>query len=250
MCSPRGVRYWKLPATTTATDGFVCCSSNARSRGPAVQMMSAASHPSPDASVTPRVRADAPDRALASSSAETPAAIFPKNVRWSAATMLAPQSRRPVASMAPPRDGDPHSLPRKIMSTSTASQPSQPTTSPDAALAIRILREGYGPGAWHGPDLRAAISDVSVSSAFRRPAPGRHNIAEIVAHHAFYVRSVIDRLGGTAEAFPLDGEDWFTLDDERAMTWSAIVAMLESLQTTLATHVGRSSQNGKTADEQ
>jgi hypothetical protein len=29
-----------------------------------------------------------------------------------------------------------------------------PTTSLDPALAARIVREGYGPGAWHGANLQ------------------------------------------------------------------------------------------------
>ena len=49
----------------------------------------------------------------------------------------------------------------------------------------RLLREGYGEGAWHGPDLKTALADVSSEGAFRRPAPGRHNIAEIALHHAY-----------------------------------------------------------------
>lgn len=133
------------------------------------------------------------------------------------------------------------------MSSSTVPTPN---VSLEPALLSRIVREGYGPGAWHGPDLRAAIADVSTSSAFRRPAPGRHNIAEIVVHHAFYVRSVIERLGGTPDAFPLEGEDWFALNDERAMQWSAITALLEALQTQLASVVATPPRDGKTADEQ
>src|SRR5262245_37268560 len=50
----------------------------------------------------------------------------------------------------------------------------------------RILREGYGEGAWHGPDLKAALADVTDANAFWRPAPGRHNIAEVALHHAYY----------------------------------------------------------------
>lgn len=132
------------------------------------------------------------------------------------------------------------------MSTAAASR----GASIDSALASRILREGYGPGAWHGPDLRAAIGDVSSKAAFWRPGPGRHNIAEIVVHHAFYVRSVIERLGGTADAFPFGGEDWFTLDDERAMQWAAASALLEKYQTQLASLVTTPMRGDKTADEQ
>ena len=50
------------------------------------------------------------------------------------------------------------------------------------ALAKRILDEGYGPGAWHGNDMKAALADVTPKLAYWRPAPGRHNIAEIAIH--------------------------------------------------------------------
>src|SRR5262252_2189583 len=133
------------------------------------------------------------------------------------------------------------------MTTSTLAQLN---ASLDPALASRIVREGYGPGAWHGADLRAAVSDVSASTAFRRPGPGRRNIAEIVVHHAFYVRSVIERLGGTPDAFPFAGEDWFPLNDESTMKWSAIAVLLESLQAQLAELVGKPARNDNTVDEQ
>lgn len=133
------------------------------------------------------------------------------------------------------------------MSTSTVSQ-FEPSLEP--ALASRIVREGYGPGAWHGPDLRAAIHGVSVSGAFHRPGRGRHNIAEIVVHHAFYVRSVIERLGGTPDAFPLDGADWFPLNDERTIKWSAIVALVDGLQAQLADTLATPRRTSKTTDEQ
>jgi hypothetical protein len=88
---------------------------------------------------------------------------------------------------------------------------------------MKILAEGYGPGAWHGPDMKAALTDVSNELAFRRPAPGRHNIAEIAAHHAFYVHSVRGRLLGTAiEPFVLEGEDWFPVE----LPWSKIQALV------------------------
>ena len=57
-------------------------------------------------------------------------------------------------------------------------------------LETRVLSESYGPGAWHGPDLKAALADVTPDLAFWRPADGRHNIAEVALHHAFCARAV------------------------------------------------------------
>jgi len=72
------------------------------------------------------------------------------------------------------------------------------TLTAEARLLARVLDEGYGPGAWHGPDLKAALADVSPELAFWRPSPQRHNIAEIVLHHAYCARSVRGQLSGTA----------------------------------------------------
>jgi DinB superfamily len=101
----------------------------------------------------------------------------------------------------------------------------------DSSVLARVAREGYGPGAWHGPDLRAALGDVTAEQAFRRPAPGRHNIAEVALHHAFFVRSVRGQLAGVApEPFVLEGEDWFEVSDESRLTWSQILGVVESQQ--------------------
>jgi hypothetical protein len=94
-------------------------------------------------------------------------------------------------------------------------------------LNTRILREGYGSGAWHGPDLKAALADVTPDAAFRRPAPGRHNIAEIALHHAYCVRGVRSRLtGDDAEPFVLEGDDWFELPDESLLHWPKILDLV------------------------
>src|SRR5262245_20472744 len=105
-------------------------------------------------------------------------------------------------------------------------------------LESRILKEGYGPGAWHGADLKAALADVTPAFAFRRPSPGRHNIAEIALHHAWCTRPVVAQVSGAqSEPFPLEGEDWFDLPDERTLSWSKILSRVESEQQRLATAV-------------
>ena len=98
------------------------------------------------------------------------------------------------------------------------------TTSPaQDQFAGRVLLEGYGPGAWHGADMKAAISDVRSTLAFWRPGPDRHNIAEIALHHAFYVWSVRGRLtGAPTEPFIREGEDWFPLSSDDDPAWDRV----------------------------
>jgi len=108
-------------------------------------------------------------------------------------------------------------------------------TSEKTTLTTRILNEGYGPGAWHGADLKAAVADVTPKVAFWRPGAGRHNIAEIALHHAYTVHSVRSRLAAAPiEPFVREGEDWFALNDNRAMPWNKIVEALDTEQRRLA----------------
>lgn len=116
------------------------------------------------------------------------------------------------------------------MSTSTAAN-----SLLQSDVSARVLSEGYGPGAWHGPDLKAALADVTPVLAFWRPATGRHNIAEIALHHAYTVRAVRQKLSGRdAEPFVLDGEDWFELNDDGRLSWADVRAVVEREQQRLA----------------
>lgn len=109
------------------------------------------------------------------------------------------------------------------------------TGTTGVAIESRILSEAWGPGAWHGADLKAAIADVTPALAFWRPAKGRHNIAEIALHHAFFVRSVRSQISGQpAEPFVLPGEEWFVVNDEKTLPWVRIQSALESEQQRLA----------------
>src|SRR5262245_59361843 len=102
----------------------------------------------------------------------------------------------------------------------------------------RVLDEGYGPGAWHGPDLKAALEDVTPDLAFWRPTPERHNIAEVALHHAFCVHSVRGRLAATSpEPFVLKGGDWFAVDGKSGLSWPEIKDVVDTQQRRLATLV-------------
>jgi len=103
----------------------------------------------------------------------------------------------------------------------------------DPNVAARLVDEGYGPGAWHGPNLKAALTDIAPRAAFWRPGPGRHNVAEIALHHAWCVRSVIGRLtGDPPEPFVLEGEDWFDVGGR--LGWPEVAALVDEQQRRLA----------------
>jgi DinB superfamily len=107
--------------------------------------------------------------------------------------------------------------------------------APSGQLLARVLDEGYGPGAWHGPDLKSALADVDAQVAFWRPAAARHNIAEIALHHAYCVHSVRQRLARTPlESFPLAGDDWFVGSGEPGLDWPAIRELVDTEQRDLA----------------
>ena len=95
----------------------------------------------------------------------------------------------------------------------------------------RILDEGYGPSAWHGPNMLQAVADVTAELAYWRPAPERHNIAELALHHAFYVHSVRGRILGTEiEPFVAPGEDFTPLPGASGLDWPRVQAELEEQQ--------------------
>ena len=121
-----------------------------------------------------------------------------------------------------------------MTTTSTTGQPAVGTRQ-----ETRVLAEGYGPGAWHGADLKAALADVTPTLAFWRPAKGRHNIAEIALHHAYCARAVRAQISGQgAEPFVLEGADWFELPNETRLSWSTIQATVESQQLELHALLG------------
>ena len=102
------------------------------------------------------------------------------------------------------------------------------TPTPAGLPAItfnRILDEGYGPGAWYGSDLRAAVAEVKAADAFKRPAARAHSVAEIALHHAYWSREIVKKLSGQESKvpFPLEGEDWFELNDGTPLSWTQIV---------------------------
>jgi hypothetical protein len=81
---------------------------------------------------------------------------------------------------------------------------------PEIGWLLRLLDVCYEKKAWHGPNLRGAIRGLDPDSAAWRPAPGRHNIWEIIVHAAYWKYAVRRRLLGEKRgSFPLPGSNWF-----------------------------------------
>jgi hypothetical protein len=99
----------------------------------------------------------------------------------------------------------------------------------EICLLLELIDRAYDHKAWHGPNLRGSIRRVEAATAAWRPAPGRHNIWEVVVHAAYWKYIVRRRLLGEKRgSFPLKGSNWFP----RPVTgtpeaWAADLALLE-----------------------
>jgi hypothetical protein len=79
---------------------------------------------------------------------------------------------------------------------------------------LSIIDQAYNRRSWHGTNLRGSIRGVSARQAAWRPAPGGHNIWELVVHAAYWKYAVWRQLtGGRRGSFPLDGSNWFPRPD-------------------------------------
>ena len=91
-----------------------------------------------------------------------------------------------------------------------------------------VLDQAYDRTSWHGTNLRGSIRRVPLSMAAWRPAPGRHNIWEVVVHAAYWKYAAWRRLTGAARgSFPLKGSNWFERPGEASeAAWRRDVALL------------------------
>ena len=107
--------------------------------------------------------------------------------------------------------------------------------STERAFLVRLFDEAYDKKAWHGPNLKGAIRRVTAEQAVWRPRPGRHNIAEIVVHCAYWKYAARRRIRGDKRgSFPLKGSNWFALPARFTKEeWREYVALLETEHRTL-----------------
>lgn len=100
----------------------------------------------------------------------------------------------------------------------------------DRKLLLRLIEEGFSKKAWHGPNLRGAIRRVDATQASWRPASGRHSIADIVVHCAYWKYAVRRRIRGDKRgSFALKGSNWFTLPERLGNAeWKNYVKLLDA----------------------
>lgn len=105
-----------------------------------------------------------------------------------------------------------------------------PPGTAEVTQLIAIMDAAYDRPSWHGTNLRGSVRGLPPEIAAWRPAPGRHNIWELVVHAAYWKYIGLRRLTGSARgSFPLAGSNWFTRPEEMTMrAWRADVALLES----------------------
>jgi hypothetical protein len=80
--------------------------------------------------------------------------------------------------------------------------------------------------AWHGPPVRALLSDVSADAAAAHPIPNAHSIWELVNHMTVWADVARRRVGGEVVE-PTPEEDWPAVGAVSAEAWAQAVARLE-----------------------
>ena len=98
---------------------------------------------------------------------------------------------------------------------------------------VALLDSAYHRPSWHGPNLRGSIRGLSLDAISWRPAPGAHNIWELVVHAAYWKYIVRRRLlAAKRGSFPLEGSNFFERPGPGGSTpgdWKKDVALLDQM---------------------
>jgi uncharacterized damage-inducible protein DinB len=110
----------------------------------------------------------------------------------------------------------------------------------EVSLLLTQLDQAYDKRSWHGTNLRGSIRGMTAQQAAKRPAPGRHNIHEIVVHAAYWKYAAWRRLTGEKRgSFPLEGSNWFPRETADEAQWRADVRLLADTHGQLRAAVAR-----------
>ena len=98
---------------------------------------------------------------------------------------------------------------------------------------IALLDSAYHRPSWHGTNLRGSVRGLSLDAVSWRPAPGAHNIWELVVHAAYWKYVVRRRLTGSKRgSFPLEGSNFFTRPSVAGASlrdWKSDLALLDQM---------------------
>jgi hypothetical protein len=102
-------------------------------------------------------------------------------------------------------------------------------TDREIDLLLEMIDQAFDHTAWHGTNLRGSLRGLTPDQAFWRPAPGRHNIWEVMIHAAYWKYAVRRRLLGEKRGtFPLKGSNWFpSPEDATGDAWRGALRLLE-----------------------
>ena len=105
-------------------------------------------------------------------------------------------------------------------------------TSRDAviALLLRQLEMAFDIRSWHGTNLLGSLRGLDLDTVVWRPQPGRHNIAELAVHAAYWKYRVVRLLTNDSTlSFDLAGSDFFARDRKPAPAeWRADIDLLRA----------------------
>ena len=100
---------------------------------------------------------------------------------------------------------------------------------PKIELLLAAIDQAFDHKAWHGTTLRGSVRGLNAEAAAWRPAPGRHNVWEIVLHTAYWKYIVRRRITGARDpSFPRQGSNWFPPPASASeREWKSDVALLQ-----------------------
>ena len=115
----------------------------------------------------------------------------------------------------------------------------RPVRDPVIEVLLRHLHQAFDQRSWHGTNLLGSLRGLDPDVVAWRPQPGRHNIAELAVHAAYWKYRVFRLLtDAPPQSFELPGSDFF----ERARVptaaeWQSDVQLLQQWHRRLAAAV-------------
>jgi hypothetical protein len=111
---------------------------------------------------------------------------------------------------------------------------------------LAALDEVFDRPAWHGPNRRGPLREITLERAAWRPVPGAHSVWELVVHAAYWKYVAQRRIaGGKRSSFALPGSNFFPRPAERTKAaWDADLQLLAEEQARLWEAVATANADG------